>query len=906
MSPPAIEAEARALAERLAASRVLYAEVPDNGQSPVVRAVYGPDDPPSPDRGPLEDYARVVAERLRAGRTLVVENAVHVPILTAEEREAYLAAGARACLVVPLVRAGRLRAFLSVHHETPRAWTAEEVALAGEVAERTWAARAGAEEALRESESRYRALVDSIDEGFCVIEMLFDEAGRPRDYRFLEANAVFESQTGLVGAIGRTARELVPQLEARWFEIYGRVALTGEPVRFVEGSEAMGRWFDVYAFRFGPPESHRVALLFTDITGRRRAEAERERLAAQRQLALDAARLGWWHYDPVERLAWWDARYKEIAGITEDRTPVDAFLARVHPDDAPEVSAAIEAALDPATPSTYSVEYRIRRPDGSVRWVEAHGLASFEAHPEGRRATSLVGTVADISERKAAEARLRESERRFRSMADAAPAAVWVTEPDGSCSFLSRTWHERTGQGEAEALGFGWLDAVHPDDRPAAQEAFLAANARHEAFALNYRLRQANGDYRWSVDTGRPRLGPRGEFLGFIGTMLDIHDHKVAEEQLRQAAKMEAIGRLAGGIAHDFNNQLHALSGFASFVARDPGLGARSQRDLEEIRKAAERMAGLTRQLLAFSRQQVLQPETLQLNSAVLDASSLLQRLLGTDIEIGLDLTTEPTWIRVDPAQLLQVFMNLAINARDAMPGGGQLRIRTGRRDVAGQPHVLLSVADQGTGIAPEHLPHIFEPFFTTKEVDKGTGLGLATVHGIVSQSRGQVWVDSEPGQGATFTVLLPAAPRPDAASAGARIGRTTAAPPARIVVVDDEDIVRAVVSRTLEDRGYEVVQARSGTEALEHLAGARGVADLVLSDVVMPGLGGRELGERLAAEYPEVPVVWMSGYPRDSAFGEGEPAGGQSFLQKPIPEDVLVRTVQDVLARGERGPAGD
>ena len=203
---------------------------------------------------------------------------------------------------------------------------------------------------------------------------------------------------------------------------------------------------------------------------------------------------------------------------------------------------------------------------------------------------------------------------------------------------------------------------------------------------------------------------------------------------------------------------------------------------------------------------------------------------------------------------------------------------------------------DEGIGIAPRDLPHIFEPFFTTKEVGKGTGLGLATVHGIVSQSRGHVWAESLPGQGATFTVLLPAV-EAEAAATARRAGPEGAARPARLVVADDEDMVRAVVSRTLEEQGYEVLQARNGQEALERLADAGGAVDLLLSDVVMPGLGGRELGERLAAEHPAVRVVWMSGYPRDSAFGEREPAGAQSFLQKPIPEEVLVRTVQDALA---------
>jgi signal transduction histidine kinase/CheY-like chemotaxis protein len=401
------------------------------------------------------------------------------------------------------------------------------------------------------------------------------------------------------------------------------------------------------------------------------------------------------------------------------------------------------------------------------------------------------------------------------------------------------------------------------------------------------------------------------------------------EARLRQAAKMEAIGRVAGGVAHDFNNQLSAVMGFATFAARDRGMGEQARRDLEEVVKATERMAGVTRQLLAFSRQQVLQPETLQLNAAVLDGCALLQRLIGTDIEMRLDLTADPTWVRVDRAQLLQVLMNLAINARDAMPKGGSLGIRTGRVEEPEPPgaHVLLTVSDNGAGIRAEHLPHIFEPFFTTKEQGQGTGLGLATVHGIVTQSRGQIRVESRAGEGSEFTVLFPAVaappeepavvahggqpgdggpPAPDKSPAPSDRERSVTPPAARLLVVDDEDALRWMVSRILQEEGYEVVQARNGREALERLA-REGRVDLVLTDVVMPVLGGRELVERIAVDYPGLPVIWMSGHPHDTAFADAGPGGGPAsahpFLQKPTPADVLARTVAGVLARETAAP---
>ena len=401
----------------------------------------------------------------------------------------------------------------------------------------------------------------------------------------------------------------------------------------------------------------------------------------------------------------------------------------------------------------------------------------------------------------------------------------------------------------------------------------------------------------------------------FIHTRCVTHDVTArhhAEERARQSAKMEAIGQLAGGLAHDFNNQLHALSGLIDFVVMDKGLSETSRKDLAEIQNTTERMASLTRQLLAFSRQQVLIPETIDLNAAVVETQPMLQRLIGSNLEMRLELAPEPKWVKVDRSQLLQVLMNLVINARDAMPRGGQLIIQTGQRDVRGREldtvarapvhpgsYARLTVQDSGTGIPGEDLARIFDAFFTTKPVGEGTGLGLATVDGILSQSKGYVWAESERNSGATFHVLLPLTAEPSATAAVIPRTVSRSRQRGRLLVVDDEAMVREVIVRTLTNHGYEVHQALHGEDALAQLKQLDGQVDLVVSDVVMPVMGGAELSLKLAELYPRVPIIWMSGYPRETVIGRGRLGKDQPFLQKPVPPVLLLETVGKAI--GER-----
>jgi two-component system cell cycle sensor histidine kinase/response regulator CckA len=437
------------------------------------------------------------------------------------------------------------------------------------------------------------------------------------------------------------------------------------------------------------------------------------------------------------------------------------------------------------------------------------------------------------------------------------------------------------------------------------------ARGEQVAHYETFRRRKDGNELQISL-TISPVRDTTGSIVGISSIQRDMSERKRGEEALRQVSKMEAIGRLAAGLAHDFNNQLHAVSGFANFAASDAGLGAAARQDLLQIQRAADRMASLTRQLLAFARQQLLSPETLDLNTVVADAHPMLQRLIGADTDIQLTFGRGPKWVRVDRAQLVQVLMNLVINARDAMTKGGRIVVRTETLEAGpgqlvdriGGPiepgaYAELAVRDPGAGIAPEHLPRIFEPFYTTKEIGRGTGLGLATVDGIVSQSGGHIQVESVVDQGTTIRILLPLSPPPEAAP---RLESSPVARPAhahrRLLIVDDEELVRAVVARTLQQEGYEVIKARDGSEAIDCLEQVGGSIDLVICDVVMPVMGGLELAEELGRRYPHIPLLWMSGRGQEVRLSSHDVGRDRPLLQKPISGEVLLRTVAQLLER--------
>ncbi|MDQ3246220.1 MAG: response regulator, partial [Pseudomonadota bacterium] len=583
----------------------------------------------------LADFGKLAVTNLSAGLPLVVND--NLRELAPEEAATFQNIGIAATICMPLVKEGRLTALMAIHDRVPRVWSEAELNLLHEVTARSWAhvERVGAVAELRASEARYRTLFETIDVGFCVIELLFDADDRPLDYRFVEANPAFELHSGIIGVVGRTVRELVPGLESHWLERYGRVALTGEPVRFEERADGVGRWFDVHALRVGDPEARRVAVLFNDISSR------------------------------------------------------------------------------------------------------------------------------------------REAEERLRELNDTLESRVF----------------ERTAE----------LDQAH--------------------------------------------------------------------EQLRQSQKLEAMGQLTGGVAHDFNNLLTPIVGSLDLLHRKGLGGEREQRLIDGALQSAERARVLVQRLLAFARRQPLQTEAVDVRALIEGMADLVASTSGPRVKVEIDVTDNLSPARADSNQVEMAILNLAVNARDAMPDGGTLTISARtvtvgvgeRLSVAPGKYVLLSVADTGNGMDETTLDRAIEPFFSTKGIGRGTGLGLSMVHGLASQLGGGLAITSKPGLGTCIKLFLPAsaeAPRqterPEDSEARAAAGT--------VLLVDDEELVRASTADMLAELGYAVVEADSAEEALR-LVNSGLAPDLLVTDHLMPGMSGTELAHELRGRWRDLPILLVSGY---------------------------------------------
>jgi PAS domain S-box-containing protein len=514
-------------------------------------------------------------------------------------------------------------------------------------------------------------------------------------------------------------------------------------------------------------------------------------------------------------------------------------------------------------------------------------------------AVSLIVLNREVRRRRRSEEATRESELWFSRLFDLLPDGVAITVPESGAIVeandgLSRlTGHPREALIGATTVGLGlWAD-------PAQRQEVLQGIARHDAVQnVPARLRRADGDLMETLYSGR-LIDVGGRRL-LLSVVRDVSAQRRLEEQLAQAQRLEAVGRLAGGVAHDFNNLITAIAGYAELLRDSLPPDDPRRDDTGEILQSARRGAELTSQLLGFARRQIVQPRIVDVDQVIRPLARMLERLLGADVELVIEAAPAVPPVRVDPGQLEQVVTNLAVNARDAMPAGGRLRLRVD----AGDGEVVLSATDTGHGIRAEDLPHIFEPFFTTKEQGRGTGLGLATCYGIVQQAGGRIEVDSEPGRGTTFRVILPAAgPAPPVVSPR---GAQPQAPTGHeaILVVEDEPQVRQVLARTLASLGYDVTVTASGDEALGVAAARPRPFDLVVTDVVMPGMSGLEVVRALRARWPDLPALVLSGYTDDRFLRDDVEGERLPFLQKPFTRDALAAEVRRLL-EGRGAPSG-
>jgi two-component system, cell cycle sensor histidine kinase and response regulator CckA len=549
-------------------------------------------------------------------------------------------------------------------------------------------------------------------------------------------------------------------------------------------------------------------------------------------------------------------------------------------------------------------EFKAIRQDGAPIWLDC--LATTVPW-EGADATLL--TVVDISERKRAEEELRASEERLRQLVDNIKEALLVIElPSFHPLFLSRMWEQIWGIEIARAYRSPgvWLQSIHPDDRAAVDEG-RSAIERGEPAVNVFRVVRPDDSIRWVRARTFPVFDQNGVVYRMVGLVEDITEIRQTGEQLRQAQKMEAVGRLAGGIAHDFNNLLTAILGYSDLILSDLRPDNPITADVQQIRNAGQSAASLTGQLLAFSRQQILEPQTIDVNDVMRRVDGLLRRVIGEDVELHMNLTANVAAVTADPGQLEQAIMNLAVNARDAMPGGGHLIIETefvelDEQYAAAHPgassggHVMLAVSDSGVGMDDETKRRLFEPFFTTKPLGKGTGLGLATVYGIVKQSGGSIWVYSELGHGTTIKIYLPRVSGPIDAPPAATSPAVSSRGIETVLVLEDQHEPRAVVCDTLRRHGYAVLEAVSGKEALDIAARHDGIIHLLLTDVVMPDMSGRRVAQLLHDQRPDLRVIYMSGYTDDAIVRHGVLEPGLAFLQKPFSVDRLLRRVREVL----------
>jgi two-component system, cell cycle sensor histidine kinase and response regulator CckA len=764
--------------------------------------------------------------------------------------------------------------------------------------------RKKAEEALRESEERYRSLVENLGEGLAIL----DRSGFLR-FANPAAEKIFAVPPEGLNGIG-LARYLGEEQVARLMAGIER-APRGEKVTYtMDLTRADGLTRTIF-FAVSPQldEQDRFGaclVAFHDITDQKRLEGTLEQ---ERKLLLTLINnLPDYIYlkDSDGRFILVNQAEARLVGLEDPRELLGRRDADFVGAELSDKYRADDLRVMRGAKSLVNIEEQSRDAEGTLKWVLTTKVPLVGLDGE---VTGLVGISRDITERKSTEEALRRSEKNYHLLLDTLNEGVWAIDEKDVTTFVNPRMAAMIGYAEEELLGrniYEFLDAP----APGADGARTAG--RRIAGQLDGEFVKKDGTRIFTRLKAAPILGERGDYRGSIASVVDISEQRRAEDevqrlqqQLLQAQKMEAIGRLAGGVAHDFNNLLTAILGNVELIMAEESARGTVADCAEEIRRAGERAAELTHQLLAFSRKQMLQPKVLDLNGLVENLSKMLRRLIGEDIALEIRLGAALGSVKADPGQLEQAILNLAVNARDAMSDGGRLLLETRNATEAelSQPssfeipagrYVILMVSDTGVGMDDSVKAHLFEPFFTTKERGKGTGLGLSTVYGIVKQSDGYIFAESEPGHGTTFRILLPRLEGTEGAGEASEAERRPRGGTERILVVEDEPSVLQLATRMLESFGYTVIGALTPGEALALLAGQQ--VDLLVTDVVLSELSGTELARRMQERSPGLPVLFISGYTDETTFREEVLAEGDAFLPKPFTKNLLGLKVREVL----------
>ena len=846
------------------------------------------------------------------GEPLVLEDARRHPLL--RHNPVIRELGWVSYAGVPLrIREGQVVGSFCVVDKTPRLWSERDIALLQDLAAsvvteielRTQIAeRRYAEQGRRASEEQFHNTFEDSGIGMALIST---------DGRWLRTNHALGEMLGCTreDLIGQAVEARTHPSDAPAHREAVRLLLAGEcgtytmETRYLRPTGEVV-WALVNVTLVPGPDgepSHLIAGI-QDITDRKLAEtALRDREERYRLLAK-ANEEAVWDWDLVTDLVAWD----EGTGPPLDYKhgqPGDTaawWYDRIHPADRERVVASIDEAIARGG-TTWEDEYRFRRADGSYAVV--HNRAHI-ARDEFGVPARMIGAMTEFPESRRADPRLRE-------VLEALPMGVWLVDRQGVVVMSNSSSHQLWGAPHRSVESFAEYKAWWPDTgeqvRP---EEWGPMRAIDGEISVNeeMEIEAFDGVRKTILNSATPIWDQNGDIVGAVNISEDVSARKAeemarreADERQRSSDKMEAVGRLAGGIAHDFNNLLTGILSYTDLILQELRPEDPMRGDVEQIRDAGQRAANLTRQLLAFSRRQLLQPRVVSLATVVRGLEPMLGRLLGHTITLETELDPELGNVQVDPERLEQVLVNLVLNARDAMPEGGQVRITganadqdegASRRPDGAAGSVKLSVSDTGTGMDDVTQARVFEPFFTTK-APKGTGLGLSTAYGIVEQSGGHISVESEPGRGSTFTITLPRHPGDEPA-----VVRSEWRPPQpgkeTLLLVEDEAPVRDSVRRLLEGHGYKVIEAQNGVDALNIYESNRAAIDLVLTDVVMPEMGGNELFERLRARNPDVRVLFMSGYTDRQLLDNGTVPGGAGFVAKPFTVETLIRRLREVL----------